>query len=802
MHSPKSWLRNVATLLMVPILSAQACGPDFFPDVFIRKLRPDHPKLFAQGKLGILLPTYPREDLIVAFRYLNGGTLSASERAAYQPLYSENEPEIQQQWNSEDVARKNYNPPDEIWSTASSKYSSPPAQFKRDRTVTVKTSTGWNFQSDYANCTDSSFSTAVSTLQAREKTWGERNPELTDWVRAQNVVFSNCAGKDQSLPAPAPPTSSALLKADRAYQIASARFYAGHFDDARNAFAAIGQDAASPWRGIAQYLVARSVVRQAFFAAEADSSEVATFDPARMKQAATLLRTLLRQKPPGISSHAIQSELDLVRLRTEPKSRTRELTIALAGPRTDPDYAQHLADLTWYLDTNLDNKAVREDASPYNFLTPNQLRDNVTLTPTQVSDFFRKTYSQLAGFRASSTLVDWLITWQSPAREAATHAADEWKTTHDLYWLIAAIAKASEKDSYTPDLILAAEQVPADSPAWETLTYHRIRLLIALGQAVRAQAILDEVMPGIQASGRDSSINAFRGLEMRAATSLKDFLTYAPQKLLLKQSESQASLDECMEVIRNPKRQYDCMKKVDPMQFSADTASFLNTQASLKTLSEIANSDLLPDQLRRSVAIMAWVRAVLLKDDAAAASVFPLLPDKLQREAGSGTDFRPVVAIARNPGLRPFLDAGVQRSYSYDFVESYADNWWCSNFKGGDYSTTTPPVEKKPVSLLTPQQLDDAEHETVVLMKQDGASVFLGSQILAYATSHPRDADVPESLFLVLRMIRYDCNRWGITPAEKQEMNREDAIRKGAARLLRQRYAASPWTKKAAPFAG
>jgi hypothetical protein len=789
--------------MLMPILSAQACGPDFFPDVFVHKLRPDHPKQFAQGKLGILLPTYPREDLIVAFRYLNSGTLSPSERAAYQPLYTENEPEVEQQWKSEDVARDKYAPPSQTWSVVSIKYAPTPAKIEQDRSITVKTSGGWAFQSQYLNCTDNAFATAISTLHSREKTWGEKSHELTDWVKAQNVVFSNCTAKDQALPAAVPPGSSALLKADRAYQIAAAGFYAGHFDDARKAFETIGQDATSPWRGIAQYLVARCLVRQAFFAKpNSDPAPVATFDPTLMKQAATVLRALLKEKPPGISVHAIQNELDLVRLRTEPNARVRELSTALSGPKTDPDYDQHLADLTWFLDANFDNKAVREDTSQEQFLTPDQLRSDTVLTAAQLSEQFRKTYIQFAQLRASAPLVDWLVTYQSPAREAAAHALDKWKTTHDVLWLVPAIAKASEKDADAPELIQAAEQVPVDSPARETLTYHRARLLIGLGRSQEARSVIDQVMPQLQASGRDSSVNAFRGLRMRAATDLNEFLAYAPQKILLKQSESQASLDECVEVTRNPKRQYDCKKEVSPTQFSADTASFFNTQASLKTLADVATSSELPDQLRRSVAMMAWVRAVLLKDDAAAARLFSLLPEKLQQQAGSGTGFRPVVAIVRNPGLRPFLDSGVQRSYSYDFVESYADNWWCPNFEGGSFSTTAAPLEKKPVSLLTQEQRSEGEQETARLMKQESASVYLGSQVLAYATDHPKDPDVPESLYLVLRMIRYDCNRWDATPAQKLEATKIEAIQRGVARLLRQRYAASPWTKKSAPFAG
>ena len=73
--------------------------------------------------------------------------------------------------------------------------------------------------------------------------------------------------------------------------------------------------------------------------------------------------------------------------------------------------------------------------------------------------------------------------------------------------------------------------------------------------------------------------------------------------------------------------------------------------------------------------------------------------------------------------------------------------------------------------------------------------------VLTYANDHPSDSDVPESLYLVLRMIRYGCDasQYG-NDASAKENEQKDDLKKAAARLLRQRYAASPWTKKAAPI--
>src|ERR1017187_586476 len=103
----RRWFIPALILIFVmSLFTAQACGPDFYPDVFVRKLRPDNPKEFAADKLGVLLPTYPRADLVVAFRYLNGGMLSATEQKAYQPTYSVAEVEFDSQPDSETTAKE------------------------------------------------------------------------------------------------------------------------------------------------------------------------------------------------------------------------------------------------------------------------------------------------------------------------------------------------------------------------------------------------------------------------------------------------------------------------------------------------------------------------------------------------------------------------------------------------------------------------------------------------------------------------------------------------------------------------
>lgn len=71
--------------LALPIGQIEACGPWFEPEVFVDKSGPGDLAAFADGRLGILQAGFDSNEYAVAYRYLNGGKLSAAERSAYAP---------------------------------------------------------------------------------------------------------------------------------------------------------------------------------------------------------------------------------------------------------------------------------------------------------------------------------------------------------------------------------------------------------------------------------------------------------------------------------------------------------------------------------------------------------------------------------------------------------------------------------------------------------------------------------------------------------------------------------------------
>ncbi len=805
----------VLILFVLPFVTVQACGPDFYPDVFVHQIHPDKPADYAAGKLGVLLPTYPRLDLAVAYRYLNGGTLSAEEQTVYKPTlsYGEDSKEINAEFDKE-IAQPEPPGPADLWLKARSRYAPAQPEIHEVQQYGTTYRAGFVLAGEYENCQADASRTAVATLESRAKTWGTHSPELADWIKGQDAVFSNCGSSGSfsyfpsnrpkiqpSSPSAAAPTAPLLLRQDRAYQAAAAQFYAAQFAPARASFQAIAEDQASPWRGIAGYLVARTLIRDAFLNAKRDANDTrADFNPDLMKQAEQQLESLRKQNPPGISAHAVQGMLNLVHLRTQPDVRLREMSDALAGPKPDPYYKQDLDDLIWYLNGELDNLAIRESAEgPIDFEGDSTQHDERRRQADEMTPDYEKAYADVAHLRSIAPLIDWLVTFQSPSAAARKHAVAEWKRTGETPWLAAAIMKTPAADEATPALMDAASHVAPSSPAWTTVTYHRLRLLIGSGRAAEARAELDRALPNLKTAGSDSALNLFTGLRMRTGPTLDSALADAPRKILERTSEEQSSLDDCLAVMKNPKRKYDCKPASSPVEFSPDAAGVFNNEMPLAALAEAAQSGTLPGQLRSSVAMVTWVRAVLLKNEAVAAQLLPLLPPKLQQQAGSGVGLHPVMAILRNPGLRPYLDGGVQRSASYDFVESYADNWWCSNWTNSAFSENGAPVRAQSVAFLSPEERKAGEAETSALLRLGSAEAHLGTQIVEYARAHPTGPDVPEALYLTLRTIRYGCYHANSEEPDSKD-NRVASIALEIGAMMRHRYSSDPWTKKAAPY--
>jgi hypothetical protein len=752
----KSWGRLVVAGLVAAgfpaaflLVAVMACGPDYEPEVFVPANHPEKPALFAQGHLGVLQSGYFHAELVVAYRYLSGGKLSNVEKDAYNP--PELSPEELAAYQAQQEARVAAQPINRWLKAREDAHAAPPAaevQIAQDRVIETKRD-GWVERDDQLNCPDAAYATAADTLENRLKTWGSGSAELMEWVRGQDAVFSNCA-KPGTMPAATQPGWSTALRQDRAYQIAAAKFYALDFDGAKADFVAIGKDKTSPWSRWGEYLAARAEVRKAANTGKtADYGELANFDMDGLKAAQARLLKLQQQTNDSEVRHAAAAELGFIEVRLEPAKRLDQVSKALAGPQPDHEFKQDMKDLDFLMDHNVagDTDLVRWIRNIQGAGTPVIVKSATGETTTE-------------------------------------EGLSVWRQEHRLPWLVAAIAKGDAEI----ELMDAAAEVKPDSPAYATVNYYRIGLMLGAGKRVEARALADTMIAGLGPNDMASTRNAFLAERMQTARSLAEFLADAPRTMIESES-SNAEMAQCVGTGAANR----CAAKIPPRQFDVDAAGFFNTQMPLDLWEEAAQSSALPKNLRDAVAWAAWMRALGLGDAAAAKRMSGLLPDAVRKTSGDSDGFPATLALLRNPGLRPYLEQGVQRSVTYAMLDDYRDNWWGSRWGDGDWRLErygTDNLKAEPpghTDFLTAQQQKQAANEDARLNALPVAAVWLGQRAIAYVKAHPDDKDAAEALALTVRATHLSSSS-----GESKE-DGESAVSKQAFEMLHRMYPKSPW---------
>ena len=309
----------VATFALGPV--ADACGPYGIGAAFW-KLRQPGPELeaFLQGELGILDRHQDAAYLYVAYRHLAGLDMGLANQQAlasiWEPSTSGTAIDAGQAWREARQRVEGLAAPGWI-STSRSQATD------ADGTVTY---------AYFLNCLDNALLAAAETLTARIERFGVASREVQAWATAQDQVFANCS-QGETIPQPLGEEWDPLIRADRAYQIAAAHFYATHYLEAAEHFRAIAQDSASPWRELAAYLVARALIRDGRYAEAESELRAIQGDP----QAATM-------HPPARRLHAF------CRLRSDPAGRRRELAEELLAAHLESPLQQSFIDFSWLLE--------------------------------------------------------------------------------------------------------------------------------------------------------------------------------------------------------------------------------------------------------------------------------------------------------------------------------------------------------------------------------------------------------------------------------------------------------------------
>lgn len=737
------WVVILAAVVFVLVTpsAVYTCGPFFEAAVFSPGQSPQLSQPdFAAGKLGIVLPTFRRSYLIVAYRYLNGLKLAS-----------------EQQQDAIDVWNRNVGPnPEnndrsaiEVWSKARSQVSGLPPEPAYGAYAPVSLEQPYQ---TFLNCPNEAFKTAASTLQARIQKYSASSSAIRDWIAAQDQVFSNCAGKAHLIPAVLN-SSDSLLRADRDYQIATAQFYAREFDSAAASFDAIGKDASSPWSRIGSYLAARAFIRKANLA----SPEYDKFDAALMKAAQERLEKVLQDPGAGPMHEATRRLLDYVRFRTESSKRAAELEQIMLKPDPGPEFRQHLWDYSLLVSRG------------------GQAGD--------LSDWFHTFSSDWSSAAGVST--------RPEAKSGAEHAFAQWRSEHSLPWLIAALALTNANDPNSDEVLKAAAQVSAKSPGYLTVRYFALRLMEARKQDDAARKELDTLLSQPPADLAPGTRNLLNDERQKLVTSLPDFLAHAAEVPATVGIDYGVDDNEEADVPEKPQ------PAAEKPYFNAYSAGVLSRRLPLALMVESAQFSALPIHLRREIARSAWLRAVLLGDQPVAGKLQPVIEEldhplwkTMEPFRSAGTDserhFTALFITLQNPGLIPYVREGLLRKATLGEIDNFRDNWWCADPGMGGANTGRNPKPDLPAPAFLPEaDKNRAQQEQEKLAAIGFAPNYLTSEVLTYAKQHPDDPRVPQALHLAVRATRYGCTNPDTTHLSEAAFN-----------LLHQQYPKSEWAEK------
>jgi hypothetical protein len=342
----------VSTILIFAFFAnALPCGPSYITPLFDYEHAPENPyENFAAGKIGIIKPSQRRIVLIAAYRYLNGGGFSDAEQKALVEVW--NAEFNNQPYEADDISETVKKWVEKRKSVVGKEEKPPEIYVEREYG-------GYDF---FPNCTKNAFETAEKTLSDRIASHGSDDKDVKDWVTAQDKVFENCASGKATPDAPNDAMIEWLQK-DRAYQVAAAEFYSLDYDSAKRHFAEIAQDYNSPWQETAEYLVGRTLIRQASLSKD------------KVKQ--QLIYTEAEQNLSNVAaksakfSDSAEKMLGLIKYRLRPQERIRELAQTLAT-QGDNNFRQDLIDYNWLIDKFEKESLEAEDKRKEEFIKSNE----------------------------------------------------------------------------------------------------------------------------------------------------------------------------------------------------------------------------------------------------------------------------------------------------------------------------------------------------------------------------------------------------------------------------------------------
>ncbi len=751
--------RRLAVALMASIFTSAGASGDYGPSytMFRAWTAPDIPlERFQAGELGVIQPGMRRVYLYTAWRALSLGPSV-----------------IKAPFTQGGLARADGSAFGDGWSHATAV---DPVLAQRLAGVLHVAADDPQVRAFFA-CAPAATEYAASVFHAASQ-GADANPARLDaWLLDQQKVGMACQdaddaryrygpGKPPALVGPKPLAATEPLywRQLNEYQRAAWAFQAGHYADSTPLFERIGATPGHPMQALGAYLALRSDVRLRLAPGTAGAA-LAT----REQQAGVLERrgaALLADAALAPMHEPTRALLRSMRARLTPETRLDELNRALDDAAADPFALDRLGD--WSVLVG----AARPDA--------------------------------VEALRASHEFIDWIETVRgctgiasNPACEpAGAHALARWRATGARPWLVAALMLPQAP---MPALIRAALAVPPDDPAYVTVRYHLARLYRLDGKPREALAIADGVLQRTLSPG---TRNLLRQERFAVATSVPEAARYL-LRTNVDYAKNAARFGQPDQTVTDSTRAI-LLDSTREIKLDDDGLAWANLGLPVAGLVALARQQDLPPALRARIAGAAWIRAALLDDvkagreaGALLAQLAPMTAPAVARyaRATSRVERRHIV-LAESVRVR--LDAHLRMDAPPVTLAPADDatasawctfNTWTEEGMPGGAQETAPafPWRRPPV----PDTGDVAQRrsELARLGALKTATGVIGEDVLAWASSHPRDPALPWLLHVVVMSTRGGC------------LDKDAAtLSRTAWNLLHKRYPGSEWAQKTPYF--
>jgi hypothetical protein len=354
-------------------------------------------------------------------------------------------------------------------------------------------------------------------------------------------------------------------------------------------------------------------------------------------------------------------------------------------------------------------------------------------------------------------MADWIMGMRGTDLEVKP--VDRWrKQPKSLPWLVAALTTATGKSDGAQELVEAGLKVPPQSPAFETARYHSVRLISEQGHRAQARKLIDEFFKAKPERLTPSTANLMLAVRTTDAASLEDFARFSERQVVATNDYYMDPGDKlCSEGGQCPAAMPD-----------RESSKVIN-HLPMASLIQLANMQAAPANVRDKAGRVAFIRALMLNDDASlvrsaeALSKSQKLGKDVQQILAAKTLYQRRVEAVLTVLRWPFRTYTIEPQYlGIDEGLTAGDEsggWWCDEAReqtAAANSSVRRATEGYP-AFLSESERSVAEKQMAQLLKTQAAPDLFGEVLLGWARHSPDDPRVPEGLRSVVRAVHFGC---------------------------------------------